>query len=109
MHLLRLIGLSVKASGWGAAGEVAGEDWLEEGAEDDLGTAGLGKSHPENEDELEGVVEWEPVDSADSALENSQEGIDNPVSQPLSVIARLCGEQGLERVIGGDGKADGVD
>jgi hypothetical protein len=40
LHLLRLIGLSVKAGGWGAAGEVAGEDWLEEGAEDDLGTAG---------------------------------------------------------------------
>jgi hypothetical protein len=37
--LLRLVCLGVKAGGGGAAVEVAGEDWLEEGAEDDLGTA----------------------------------------------------------------------
>jgi hypothetical protein len=36
MHLLRLVGLGVEARRWGAVGEVAGEDWLEEGAEDDL-------------------------------------------------------------------------
>lgn len=34
---------------------------------------------PEDKDELEGVVEWEPVDSADSALKDSQEGKDYPV------------------------------
>jgi hypothetical protein len=34
---------------------------------------------PENKDELEGVVEWEPVDGADGALEDSQEGKDYPV------------------------------
>lgn len=39
----------------------------------------LWKSHPENEDELEDVVEREPVDGVDSRLKNGQEGIDNPV------------------------------
>jgi hypothetical protein len=33
---------------------------------------GLGKSHPENEDKLEGVVEGEPVHGADSALEDAK-------------------------------------
>jgi len=37
------------------------------------------KSQPENDDELEGVVKWEPVDSADSTLNNGQEGKNNPV------------------------------
>ena len=37
--------------------EVAGEDWLNDGAEDDLSTACLRQGHPEHEDELEGVVE----------------------------------------------------
>jgi len=108
-YLLRLVGLGVETGGGRAAVEVAGEDWLEEGAEDNLGAASLGKGHPENEDELEGEVEWEPVDSVDSALKDGQEGIDDPVRQPLSVIARFCGEQSLERVVGGDRKADGVD
>lgn len=38
-------------------GEEAGEDGLNERSEQDLGTRGLGKSHPEDKDELEGVVE----------------------------------------------------
>lgn len=42
-----------------------GEDRLEEGAEDELGAASLWESEPEGEEELEGVVEWEPVDSVD--------------------------------------------
>jgi hypothetical protein len=37
------------------------------------------KRQPENKDELEGVVEWEPVDSVDRALEDSQESEDHPV------------------------------
>lgn len=37
------------------------------------------KRQPENEDKLEGVVEWEPVDSADRALEHGQESEYHPV------------------------------
>jgi len=108
-HLLRLLGLGLEAGGGTLALEVAGEDGLEEGAEDNLGAASLGESHPEDEDELEGVVEWEPVNSVDSALEDGQEGIDDPVSQPLSVIGSGGREQRTQRVVGGDGEADGLD
>lgn len=40
---------------------------------------GLGESHPEDKDELEDVVEWEPVDGVNSGLDNGQEGVDDPV------------------------------
>jgi len=94
MHLLRLLGLSLEVlrSG-GGGGEVAGEHGLEEGSEDNLGAGSLGKSHPEDEDELEGIVEWEPVNGVDSALEEGQESIDDPVRKPLGIIGRLAGEQ----------------
>jgi hypothetical protein len=39
------------------AGEEAGEQWLEEGAEDDLGAVGHGEGHPEDQDEFEDVIE----------------------------------------------------
>jgi len=44
-RLLRLLSLGLEvAGGAGTAMEVAGEDGLEDGAEDDLGTAGDGVS-----------------------------------------------------------------
>ena len=43
--------------GGAGLGEEAREDWVDEGPEQDLGSGGLRKSHPEDEDELEGVVE----------------------------------------------------
>ena len=39
----------------------------------------LGKSHPKDEDELEGVVEREPVNGVDRRFENGQEGVNDPV------------------------------
>lgn len=58
-HLLGLdtVGLRAEVGGGRATLEEASEKWLEERAEDDDGAAGLGKSHPEDKDELEGVVE----------------------------------------------------
>ena len=43
--------------GGSALGEEAREDWLNEGPENDLGATCLRESHPQDEDELEGVVE----------------------------------------------------
>jgi hypothetical protein len=40
---------------------------------------GSWEGEPENKDELEGKVEWEPVNGIDSTLEDGQEGEDNPV------------------------------
>jgi hypothetical protein len=90
-------------------GEVAGEDRLEEGAEDDLSAGSLGKRHPEDQNKLEGVVEGEPVHGADSALEDRQEGIDNPVRKPLSVIDLAGGEQSVQGVVAGDDESSNVD
>ena len=42
------------------------------------------KRQPENKDELEGVVEWEPVDSADRTLEDGQESEDHPVLENMN-------------------------
>lgn len=91
------------AAGGRTVAEEAREERLEEGAEDDLGAAvvktcqyanvdggywvlrslpSLGKSHPEDQDELEGVVEGEPVDGVDRRLDHSEEGVSHPVLFP---------------------------
>ena len=67
----------------------------------------------------------EPVDRVDEALEDIQEGIDNPVlggvscvcvnvgqgsyGQPLSVVDLAGAEQRLERVVAGEDEASEVD
>lgn len=40
---------------------------------------GLRQSHVHNEDELEGVVEGEPVGGVDGGFEDGEEGVDDPV------------------------------
>lgn len=110
LHLARgPVGLAAQVVGGGALVlEEAGEDGLDEGAEDDLGAAvmrqyvfrialswgwmqdlpGLRESHPQDEDELEGVVEWEPVDGVDGGLKHGQEGVDDPVLRSVSMHLR---------------------
>ena len=117
VRLSRLVSLGAKIGGRGATlGEEAGEDGLDKGTEDNLSTTivsyksrvptvrflrldlpGLRKSHPQDEDEFEGVVEGfgllstrkailtqgrrltEPVDSADGTFKYGQECVDDPV------------------------------
>ena len=74
-----------------------------------IGLLGLWEGHPEDKHKLEGVVEWEPVDGIDGALEEGQEGIHNPVGEPLGVVGLAGSEQCLEGVVGWDGETDGVD
>ena len=53
-----LISLASEVSGSAASrAEKAREDWLDDRSEDDTGAVGDRESHPEDEDELEGVVE----------------------------------------------------
>lgn len=78
---------------------MASEDGLEEGSEDNLSTTECWESEPEGESKLEGVVEREPVDSADGALKESQEGKHNPVSQPLRVVGLARTEQSIKGVV----------
>jgi len=77
--------------------------------EDHSSAVGLGESHPEDQDELEDVVEGEPVGGVDGALNDGQESKDNPVSQPLGVIRGTRREEGLERVVTGEEETSEVD
>jgi hypothetical protein len=89
--------------------EEAREDRLNEGSEDDLGTASDWEGHPEDQDKLEYIVEWEPVDSIDQALKNGEEGINDPVCQPLSVIDLASTEERIQRIVSWDYETGKVD
>jgi len=90
------------------AREIAGEDRRDEGVEDDTSTVGLRKCKPHHEDELECVVEGEPVDSTDSAFKNSQESVNDPVGQPLSIISFSSAKKRIQRVITRENEPSGV-
>jgi hypothetical protein len=112
MHLLRLgggIGLSTEVGRGRSAREEAAQHRLEERVEDNLSAVGLGERHPQNEDELEDVVEGEPVGGIDGTLNNSEEGVNNPVRQPLSIICLARGEHGIERVVARNQETGKVD
>jgi len=64
-----------------------------------LGATGDWECKPQNEDELEGVVERKPVHDGEQALKYSQEGEDNPVREPLSVVGFSRTEQSFQRVV----------
>jgi hypothetical protein len=70
---------------------------------------GLRKSEPEDKCKLEDVVEGEPVRGTDCALDDSEESVNNPVSQPLSVISLSSREEGVKGVVGGENEASEVD
>jgi hypothetical protein len=65
---------------------------------------------PEHKDGLEGEVSGNVVqdDATGKALEEVEESEDGPVSEPLDVILRGRGLDGLEREIGGGNQADEV-
>jgi len=88
--------------------EVASEDGLDNGVEDNLGATGDWECQPENKDELEGVVEWEPVDGADGALEDSQEGKDYPVREPLCIVRFANSEKGLQGIVAGNHETSNI-
>lgn len=108
--LLRsLLSLSPEVGGGGTAGEMTSEDGLEERREDKLGAASLGKSHPQDEDKLKEIVEWEPVSSANSTLDDGEESEHNPVGQPLGIVNSSTGKERLDGVVSGDDKSGSVD
>lgn len=66
------VGLGAKVAGGRArVHEVAGESRGEEGAENNVGALKCREREPQQEDELEHVVEGEPVDNANKALNNA--------------------------------------
>lgn len=86
-------------SGCTSARKVAGEYWLDERAEDNLGATSLGKSKPEDSNEFEGEIEGEPVNSIDGTLKYSEEREYNPVRKPLGIVAFADAKQRFERIV----------
>jgi len=74
-----------------------------------MGSIGLGKSHPQNKDELEQIVEWKPVGSTDSTLNNGEESVNNPIRQPLSIINLGGGKERLQGVVSRKHEARKID
>lgn len=105
----RSIGLGTEiGSGRAGLGEVPSEHGLQERSEDELGTAEGGKRQPEQEDKLKCVIEREPVDNTDDALNYSEEGENDPVSEPLGVISFARAKQGTQGVVAGNEEAGQV-
>jgi len=67
------------------------------------------ESHPKDKYKFEGVVKRKPVDGIHSTFKNGQEGIDNPVRQPLGVVCLVCAEERFQRVIPWDEEACKID
>lgn len=88
--------------------EVTSQSWNEEGTEDEIGTLEGRERKPEEEDELEGIVEGEPVDDADEALDNGEERENDPVCKPLRVVVFRGGEKRFKRVVTRDDEAGEV-
>jgi len=64
-----------------------------------LGATSLRKSKPEDDNELECVVKWEPVNCVHSRFKNSKESEDDPVCEPLSVIGLADAEESIKGII----------
>jgi len=73
-----------------------------------LSTTGLGECEPQNKSELECVVKWEPVNSADSTLKYGQECENDPICKPLSIIGFANTKQGFQGVISWNNEASNV-
>jgi len=73
-----------------------------------LSAIGEWKSEPKDKDELEGVVEWEPIDGANSTLKDSEESKDDPICKPLSVVGLADAKKGLKRVVSRNHKPSNV-
>ncbi len=58
-----------------------------------MGLPSRWESEPEHKDELECVVEWEPVDSVDKTLKDSEESEDDPVLKARSAQALRHGRE----------------
>jgi len=73
-----------------------------------LSSTGHWERKPQEENELEGVVEGEPVDSAKKTLKDRKECKDDPVCKPLRIVSFAGSEQSLQRVVSGKHEASEI-
>lgn len=107
--LVETVSLGAKTRGGRSSlSKVSAESRDQERSVDDVSATEDGERQPEEEDELEDVVEGEPVDDLDQALNDSEESKNNPVRQPLGIILLVVSEECLERVVTGDNKTGKV-
>mmetsp|Transcript_4834 Transcript_4834/g.13662 ORF Transcript_4834/g.13662 Transcript_4834/m.13662 type:complete len:228 (-) Transcript_4834:428-1111(-) len=85
------------------------EEILEERIVQELGTAGLRSHAPDEEGCLEGVVEWDPIqEEVDKDLNDGEEGVHDPVDEPLGIVSAGLRLDGLERLEGRVDEADDI-
>lgn len=109
LGLVEAVSLGAEARGSRASLlEVSAEGRGQERSEDELSTPEGREREPEEEDKLEDVVEGEPVDDLDEALNHSEKREDDPVSQPLSIILLVVSEEGTKRVVARDDETSEV-
>jgi len=99
LSLVKGISLGAETSRSAGALEVSAEGRDNEGSENDLSATESREGQPQQEDELEDEVEGEPVDNAEEALSDGEEGKNNPVGQPLGIVLLGLGEQGAQRIV----------
>jgi hypothetical protein len=79
---------------------------FQEGVIQELGALGLREHCPEQKGQLEGVVKGDPVEkNVDKDLDNGEKGKNDPVDQPLRIVALVFGFNRLEGLEGGVEKA----
>jgi hypothetical protein len=131
VRLGKAVNLGANASGGRARlGKVSADSRGQERAEDDLSAAEDGQREPQKEHKLEDEVEGKPVDDVDEALQDGEQGEDNPVlyaarqhvgswrhsdeknlvtyGQPLRVILGARSEESCQRVVSGDDESSKV-
>lgn len=109
LGLVEAVSLGAEARGSRASLlEVSAEGRGQERSEDELSTPEGREREPEKEDKLEDVVEGEPVDDLDEALNHCEKREDDPVSQPLSIILLVVSEEGTKRVVARDDETSKV-
>lgn len=79
--------------------EVFCEKWGDEASEKNLSTHGLGKTTPDDNEELSSEVEWDPVGDAEEGLEDGEECKYHPVGDPLGTLELSVGEEGTQAVV----------
>lgn len=104
------IDLVPKSGGSSEAGilEVLGNQGSKEVAEKKITSTSLGKTSPDEDEQLGRVPEWNPVSHTEDGLENTEETEEHPVGNPLSVIGLGSGKESMQRVVTRDNESGKV-
>jgi len=105
-----LIGFSGSIGGTLGLLSGVGHDWAQDAEIEGASTASLRELEPENEEGLEGIVEWKIIKdhSQSDRFSEVEETEDNPVCEPLDIIFVTRAFDGLEGEISGKSPSNEV-